>query len=116
MRLPILAILLLLVPTLAGAETARVSWYGPFHHGRLMANQHRFDQWAHTVAHKTLPFGTVVEFSKNGRAVVAVVTDRGPFKPGRIFDLSRGTARSLNIEKFGVTTVQYTILHKPTRS
>lgn len=60
------------------------------------------------VAHKTLPFGTLVEFKYRGRTAVARVADRGPFTPGRDWDLGPGTARALNFT--GVDKVQYRIV------
>lgn len=60
------------------------------------------------VAHKTLPFGTLVEFKYRGRTAVARVADRGPFTPGRDWDLGPGTARALDFT--GVDEVQYRIV------
>jgi rare lipoprotein A (peptidoglycan hydrolase) len=60
------------------------------------------------VAHKTLPFGTLVEFEYGGRRAVAVVADRGPYVAGREFDLGPGVARTLGLN--GVYTVQYRIV------
>lgn len=60
------------------------------------------------LAHKTLPFGTLIEFEYKGRTVVAKVADRGPYTPGREFDLGPGTARALNFK--GVHTVRYRII------
>ncbi|MRR11817.1 hypothetical protein EG835_04975 [bacterium] len=61
------------------------------------------------VAHRSLPFGTRVEFSYNGNTCVAVVQDRGPFVGGRTFDLGPGTAAALGFS--GVGTVDYRILY-----
>jgi rare lipoprotein A (peptidoglycan hydrolase) len=60
------------------------------------------------VAHRSLPFGTRIEFSYKGRTCVAVVQDRGPFVGGRTFDLGPGTAKALGFG--GVGTVDYRIL------
>lgn len=60
------------------------------------------------VAHKTLPFGTRIEFAFNGNTCVAVVMDRGPYISGRVFDFGPGTAAALGFD--GVHTVQYRIL------
>lgn len=92
--------------------TTRVSYYGPGFHGRKTASGDRFNMYGLTVAHKTLPFGTKVQFtcSQTGRTVVAKVTDRGPYVHGRSFDLSLGTAKALGIIERGVANVQYKIL------
>jgi rare lipoprotein A (peptidoglycan hydrolase) len=60
------------------------------------------------VAHKTLPFGTMVEFSYKGRRAVAVVADRGPYTKGREWDLGPGVVRVLNFN--GVHKVRYRVL------
>jgi hypothetical protein len=55
------------------------------------------------VANRTLPCGTHVTFSYNGRTVTAVVDDRGPFVAGRDWDLNQNTAAALGFG--GVDTV-----------
>ena len=69
-----------------------ISNYGGSLHGSQTATGGRFDQWAMTTAHKTLPFGTKVKVTNksNGKSVVVRVNDRGPYIKGRTFDLSRG--------------------------
>ena len=60
------------------------------------------------VAHKTLPFHTLIEFMYNGKRCVASVEDRGPFTPGREFDLGPGVVRALGFN--GVHPIQYRII------
>lgn len=69
-----------------------ISNYGGSLHGSQTATGGRFDQWAMTTAHKTLPFGTKVKVTNkaNGKSVIVKVNDRGPYIKGRTFDLSRG--------------------------
>jgi hypothetical protein len=55
------------------------------------------------VASPYLPCGTKVTFGYHGRTVTAVVDDRGPFVPGRQFDLNQTTAAALGFA--GVDTV-----------
>jgi rare lipoprotein A len=71
-------------------ETGMASWYGPGFHGRKTANGERFDTYALTCAHKTLPFNTILKVTnlENGRYTVVRVNDRGPYSKGRIIDLS----------------------------
>jgi rare lipoprotein A (peptidoglycan hydrolase) len=59
-------------------------------------------------AHKTLPFGTLVEFEYNGKRCVAKVADRGPYVAGRDFDLGPGVARVLGFS--GVHQVRWRIV------
>ncbi len=91
-----------------GWTSAKVSWYGPGFYGNTMAGGGVLTADSMVVAHKTLPFGTRVQFEYNGRTVTAVVQDRGPFIAGRVFDLGPGTARALGFN--GVHTISYRIL------
>lgn len=87
---------------------ARASWYGPGFYGRTMAGGGRLRPDSLVVAHRTLRFGTKVLVSYNGRSVVAVVRDRGPYVRGRTFDLGPGTAKRLGFR--GVGLIRYRIL------
>lgn len=93
-------------------KAAHVSYYADRFHGRKTASGERFNMNAFTVAHKTLPFGTRVEFTcaSTGKKVVAKVNDRGPYIRGRSFDLSLGAAKALGIVERGVANVTYRIL------
>jgi rare lipoprotein A len=96
-------------------ETGKASWYGPGFHGRLAANGEVFDQEALTAAHRTLPFGTLVEVTRRdtGHQVVVRITDRGPFVRGRILDLSHGAARRLAAIGPGVVPVRLKVVGMP---
>lgn len=103
--------------TLAGGSAATgitewkrvfVSWYGPGFYGNHMANGEILKTDSMILAHKTLPFGTKVEIKYNGKSVVGVVKDRGPFIPGREFDLGPGIAKALGFS--GVHFVYYRIV------
>ena len=65
-----------LLLTAAHAETA--SYYGA-ESGPHTASGERFDPNAMTAAHRTLPFGTLVRVTYQGRSVVVRINDRGPF-------------------------------------
>lgn len=75
------------------------SWYGPGFHGRKTASGERFNQNAHTAAHRRLPFGTRVKVTnlRNHRSTVVRITDRGPYIRGRVIDLSKAAARSIGM-------------------
>jgi rare lipoprotein A len=64
------------------------------------------------VAHKSLPCGTLlrIEDSDTGRSVIAKVTDRGPYIPGRIVDLSWGAFEQLDPSGPGLLNVNVYIL------
>ncbi|MCY7369974.1 MAG: septal ring lytic transglycosylase RlpA family protein [Polaromonas sp.] len=94
-------------PPFKQAGRGKASWYGPGFHGRRTANGERYDQHAMTAAHKSLPFGTRVRVQSlvNGREVDVRINDRGPFKPGRVIDLSRSAAQALDMLGLGVKEV-----------
>jgi rare lipoprotein A len=88
------------------------SWYGRKFHGKRTASGERFDMYALTAAHRTFPFGSIVQVTdlENGRSVRVRINDRGPFKSGRIIDLSYAAARELRIVKRGVVRVKITLV------
>lgn len=88
-------------------EEGLASWYGADFHGRRTANGERYNMYAMTAAHKTLPLGTpvVVTDRRTGRRIRVRVNDRGPFVAGRIIDLSFAAARALGSSEAGVVPV-----------
>ena len=88
------------------------SWYGEAFHGKLAANGKVFDKNAYTAAHRKLPLGSVVRVMNlnNGRVVKVRVTDRGPYVPGRILDLSEAAAQELGMVEAGTAAVQLEVL------
>jgi rare lipoprotein A len=93
-------------------QVGRASWYGAYHHGRRTASGERFDMHDLTAAHRTLPLGTEVKVTnlENGRSVNVVVNDRGPYKRGRVIDLSRRAAVELGIKEQGLAQVRIEVL------
>ncbi len=87
-------------------ETGIASWYGKPFHGRRTATGEVYDMHAMTAAHKTMPLPSyaLVRNPRNKREVVVRVNDRGPFKPGRVIDLSHAAARKLGIS--GIAPVE----------
>jgi len=77
--------------------------YGADFHGRPTASGVIFNMYDFTCAHRTLPFGTWLLVTFQGRQVIVQVNDRGPFVPGRVLDLSYGSAQSL-----GLNGIQWT--------
>ncbi|USN89260.1 MAG: hypothetical protein H6780_03725 [Candidatus Nomurabacteria bacterium] len=80
-------------------------------HGARTACGQVFNMYGISVAHKSLPCGTEVQFCYGSRCVVAKVTDRGPYVEGRSFDLSYGAARKLGIVEDGVARVMARIIN-----
>ncbi|HEX9835894.1 MAG TPA: septal ring lytic transglycosylase RlpA family protein [Alphaproteobacteria bacterium] len=93
-------------------ETGIASWYGPGFHARRTANGAVFDQNAVTGAHPTLQLPVKVQVTnlENGRSIAVLVNDRGPFKRGRIMDLSRRSAQLLGFEGNGTARVRVRVL------
>ncbi len=91
-----------------GVEIGLASYYSRRHHGHRTASGARFDMNALTCAHRTAPFGTRLRVTEleTGRSVVVTVTDRGPFKRGRVVDVSRAAARKLGMLERGVVRVR----------
>ncbi len=92
-------------------ERGSASWYGPRFHGRRTASGERYDKYALTAAHKTLPFGTIVRVRSLtlGREVDVRINDRGPFAAGRIIDVSQAAAEALGLTASGVAEVSLNV-------
>ncbi len=84
------------------------SWYGTDFHAKQTANGELFDMGRITAAHPTLPMPSYVHVTnlRNGRTLLVRVNDRGPYKPGRIIDLSRKAAELLGFEGQGTTEIR----------
>ena len=84
------------------------SWYGSDFHGRETSSGEKYDMYAMTAAHKTLPLGVYVQVHsrENGRKTVVRINDRGPFVKGRIIDLSYSAARELGLLENGTAEVR----------
>ena len=97
------------------SQQGLASWYGPNFAGRPTANGEVFDPGRLTAAHKELPFDTRVRVTNvaNGRSVVVRINDRGPFKPGRIIDLSRAGAEAIGLIASGVASVRVELADGP---
>lgn len=99
-------------PVISESFVGQASWYGRDFHGRLTASGEPYDMAALTAAHQTLPFGSRVRVTNlaNGRSVVVVINDRGPFAEGRLIDLSHAAAKRLGILEDGVAEVRLDVL------
>jgi rare lipoprotein A len=93
-------------------ETGIASWYGTKFHGKKTANGERYDMYAMSAAHKTLPLPTMVRVTSldNGRSVVVRVNDRGPFVKSRVIDLSYAAAKTLGYDNAGTASVRVEVL------
>jgi len=101
----------------SGSRRARwfhgvASWYGGVFNGRHTASGERFDMYAMTACHPTLPFGSVVRVVNraNHRSVVVRITDRSDLVDGRVIDLSYGAAQRLAMTKDGIAKVDFEVI------
>jgi hypothetical protein len=73
------------------------SWYGPGFEGEATANGQIFDPDLYTAASRDLPFGTILHVTYEGKGVVVVINDRGPYLQERILDLSQAAAEAIGL-------------------
>jgi rare lipoprotein A len=100
------------------SSEGRASWYGAEFAGRRTANGEIYDPSQMTAAHKTLPFGTFVQVTNpnSGVSVVVRINDRGPFKPGRVIDVSRAAAEQLGMIGPGTMIVRLELVSSQVQS
>lgn len=96
----------------AEASEGKVAYYGGKFNGRKTANGERFNAGAMTMAHKTLPFGTLVKVTNlaNKRSVTVRVNDRGPITPDRVGDLTVAAARKIGMLRSGVVQAKLEVV------
>lgn len=99
-------------------QKGMASWYGREFHGRATASGEKFDMNNMTAAHKTLPFGTVVDVRnlENGKSVRLKINDRGPYRGNRIIDVSYGAAQELDMVRSGEAKVGINVIRMGDRS
>jgi rare lipoprotein A len=88
------------------------TWYGAVRNGHWTASGERFDMYAMTAAHKSLPFGSVVRVidTSTGKSVDVRINDRGTLPGDHVIDLSYGAAKQLDILSTGVVNVKLQVL------
>jgi rare lipoprotein A len=99
-------------PAVGATERGLASWYGAEFAGLPTASGEIFRPEKISAAHRTLPLGTVVDIRNeaNGKTVRLPINDRGPFVAGRIIDLSRAAAATLDSVTAGVVPVTLTVV------
>lgn len=96
-------------------EKGQASYYADKFHGRATASGEKYDKRKMTGAHRTLPFGTVVRVTNTatGASVDVRINDRGPFKAGRVVDVSRAAAEKLGMIQAGVINCTVQVISTP---
>lgn len=92
----------------AFSQSGNASWYGNQFHGRKTASGERYDMYALTAAHRTLPIPSYarVTNTQNGKSVIVRINDRGPFHGSRVMDLSKAAAQRLGFINQGTARVK----------
>ena len=90
----------------------KVAHYGRKFNSRKTASGERFNAGAMTMAHKTLPFGTLVKVTNlaNKRSVVVRVNDRGPSTADRVGDLSTAAGNKIRMARSGVVDAKLEVV------
>ncbi|PJB69507.1 MAG: septal ring lytic transglycosylase RlpA family protein [Alphaproteobacteria bacterium CG_4_9_14_3_um_filter_47_13] len=93
-------------------ETGIASWYGAQFHNKKTANGETFDKNELTAAHRTLQMPSLVRVTnlENGRSLIVRVNDRGPYRRGRIMDVSEKAAELLGFKNNGTAKVKLEVL------
>ena len=92
------------------------SYYSPKFHGKCCTTSgEKINIYAMTAAHRSLPLGSYVRVTntKNKRAVVVRINDRGPYYGGRIIDLSTSAFKQIANPKNGVVQVKLDLISLP---
>lgn len=84
------------------------SYYGPGFHGKKTASGERFNQNKHTAAHRTIAMNSLVKVTnlENNMSVIVKINDRGPWKKGRILDLSKSAAQAIKMDGLAKVSLQ----------
>jgi rare lipoprotein A len=97
------------------AETGKASYYSTkCNGGSHTASGQKLANNSNTAAHKTLPFGTLVKVTNlnNGKCEIVKINNRGPFRRGRIIDVTIGVAKKLGFINSGVVPVKIEVVGK----
>ncbi|MFZ2171471.1 MAG: septal ring lytic transglycosylase RlpA family protein [Methylococcaceae bacterium] len=89
-------------------EQGIASWYG-YESGNRTSMGTRFKPQGYSAAHKTLPLPCKVRVTNlhNGRSIIVLVNDRGPFKKNRLIDLSHGAAKKIGLNGLARVKIEY---------
>lgn len=88
-------------------QSGNASYYSDKFNGKKTASGKIFSNKKYYAAHMTLPFGTMLKVTNlsNNKWCIVTVVDRGPYIKGRIIDLSKAAADSLDYLHAGHTKV-----------
>ncbi len=87
----------------------KATWYGPGFWGAQTACGIKLKPRVLGAAHRKLPCGTQVTFTHGSRSVTATVIDRGPYRKGYTWDLTKKTAKRVGFLKVGSGPITATV-------
>jgi rare lipoprotein A len=96
--------------------TGSASWYGPGFDGCRSSSGATFRANQMTAASLSLPLGTLLKVTRGGRAVVVVITDKGPYVAGRVLDLSKAAAQAIGMSGTGDVNMEILLPKEPAPS
>jgi len=96
----------------------KASFYANKFHGRKTASGEKYNMYAYTAAHKSLPFNSLVKVvnTKNNKSCLVRINDRGPYSKGRIIDISKAAAKTIGLFKAGAGHVRIEIIDIPNQN
>lgn len=91
------------------------SWYGTVYNHHRAADGSVYHENELSAAHRTLPLGSLVKvtYLRTGQSAIMRITDRGPFVPGRIIDLSEAAAKAIGLYRAGIGRVRVSVYYSP---
>lgn len=97
------------------SQEGYATWYTAPYKGRKAANGQVFDDDALTAAHRTLPMGSLIVVTnlKTRQASAMRISDRGPFVPDKILDLTVASAKSIGMYRMGTAPVRIDVYETP---
>lgn len=97
------------------SQEGEATWYTAPYKGRKAANGEVFDDDALTAAHRTLPMGSLIVVTNlvTRQASAMRISDRGPFAPNKIIDLTIASAKSIGVYRRGTAEVRVDVYEAP---
>jgi len=96
-------------------EVGEATWYTAPYKGRKSANGQVFSDDALTAAHRTLPMGSLIVVTNlvTRQASAMRISDRGPFVPNKVIDLTQASAKSIGLYRVGTARVKIDVYQTP---
>lgn len=93
-------------------ESGTASYFSREIAGNRTASGEPCDPDTLTAAHRTAPFGSRLRVTNlaTGQSVIVRINDRGPFRAGRVIDLSHAAAREIGMHRTGTAKVSLAML------